>query len=119
MRKNDLIKLLNEIEGNPEVVIWNNQVEDWQHIQPPKIFPFHRYKKNFMIESAKLQRKFNSEPELTKDEIENIGPDDWCVGETNDIKSSKDSKFQTCSKIVLQMKSRGIKSFDRLGSINY
>jgi hypothetical protein len=32
MRKNDLIKLLQEIDGNPEVSLWNGFVGDWMPI---------------------------------------------------------------------------------------
>lgn len=33
MRKNDLIKRLQEIEGNPEIVVWNGFVEDYQPLK--------------------------------------------------------------------------------------
>lgn len=32
MRKNDLIKLLETLEGNPEVALWNGYVGDYNHI---------------------------------------------------------------------------------------
>ena len=32
MKKNDLIKLLNTIEGNPDVALWNGFVGDYQDI---------------------------------------------------------------------------------------
>ena len=32
MKKNDLIKLLNSIEGNPDIVLWNGFVRDYQDI---------------------------------------------------------------------------------------
>lgn len=32
MRKNDLIKMLQEIEGNPQIVIWNGYVDDYMNI---------------------------------------------------------------------------------------
>jgi len=32
MRKNDLIKMLQEIEGNPQIVIWNGYVDDYMDI---------------------------------------------------------------------------------------
>lgn len=32
MKKNDLIKLLEEIKGNPEVVLWNPYVEDYNPV---------------------------------------------------------------------------------------
>lgn len=34
MKKNKLIELLNSIEGNPEIVIWNGYAEDYMHIDP-------------------------------------------------------------------------------------
>lgn len=33
MRKNDLIKMLQDIEGNPEIVIWNGYVDDYMNIE--------------------------------------------------------------------------------------
>ena len=32
MKKNTLIKLLQDIEGNPDIVVWNGFVEEYQHI---------------------------------------------------------------------------------------
>ena len=32
MRKNQLIKLLQEIKGNPEVMVWNGFVDDYMPI---------------------------------------------------------------------------------------
>ncbi|AXC39087.1 UNVERIFIED_ORG: hypothetical protein [Escherichia phage CMSTMSU] len=31
--KNDLIKMLQEIDGNPEIVIWNGYVDDYMNIE--------------------------------------------------------------------------------------
>ncbi|EHV4444477.1 Uncharacterised protein [Escherichia coli] len=33
MKKNDLIKMLQEIDGNPEIVIWNGYVDDYMNIE--------------------------------------------------------------------------------------
>lgn len=35
MKKNELIKYLNEIDGNPEIIFYNGFVDDWQHIDKP------------------------------------------------------------------------------------
>lgn len=35
MRKNDLIAKLQNIKGNPEVVLWNGFVGDYQHLAEP------------------------------------------------------------------------------------
>lgn len=49
MRKNDLIKKLQEIEGNPEIVLYNSFVDDWQHIKltPGKLFKTIFHNKDF------------------------------------------------------------------------
>ncbi len=33
MRKNKLIQLLQDIEGNPEIKLWNGMVSDWMDIE--------------------------------------------------------------------------------------
>lgn len=120
MRKNDLIKMLNEIEGNPEIVLWNNQVGDWMHIEKPKIFKFNRLKKSFKIDSINLERKFiDNLPELTEEEKKNIKNDEFVFGDGNRWNVLKTENFEHTNRIVLQGKSRGIKTFDRQGSIEY
>lgn len=34
MKKNKLIELLNSIDGNPEIVLWNGYASDYMHIDP-------------------------------------------------------------------------------------
>lgn len=120
MRKNDLIKMLNEIEGNPEVVFWNDLVGDWMHIDKPKVFKFNRMKRSFKINSINIQRKFRYNlPELTEEEIKNVKCDEFSIGEGNRWNILKDENFENKNRIVLQGKLRGISSFDRLGKIEY
>ena len=45
MRKNDLIKILQDIKGNPEVMLWNGLVQDCTHISN-KVIPFDLVKMN-------------------------------------------------------------------------
>jgi hypothetical protein len=37
MKKNKLIEILNAIEGNPEIVLWNGYAEDYMHIDPTPV----------------------------------------------------------------------------------
>lgn len=120
MRKNDLIKMLNEIEGNPEVVLYNGMVGDWMHIDNPKVFKFNRIKKSFKIESINLERKFRDKlPELSEEEIKNVKCDEFEIGEGNRWNVLKDENFEHKNRILLQGKLRGIKTFDRAGTIEY
>lgn len=119
MRKNDLIKMLNEIEGNPEVVLWNGQVGDWMHIDKPKVFKFNRLKKSFKIRCINKENYRDNLPDLTEEEIKKVKPDEFDIGEGNRWNILKDENFEHRNRIVLQGKLRGIKTFDRLGNIEY
>lgn len=120
MRKNDLIKMLNEIEGNPEVVLWNGSVGDWMHINKPELFPFNRMKKSFVIQTKNLERKFRYDlPEMTGEEIKKQKPEEWQIGNGNRFGVLKEENFEHKNRIVIQPKPRGIKSFDRAGTFEY
>ena len=57
MRKNDLIKLLQAIEGNPDIVLWNGIVGDYQNIST-KLVEGELYKQTFedYFESFRKER---------------------------------------------------------------
>ncbi len=100
MRKNDLIKMLNEIDGNPEVVIWNG--DECLHLDKPKLFPFNRLNRSTVINLRNAGRKMRNLPELTKNEIKKIPPEKWSPGNV-DILMNKDV-FEFENKILIQGK---------------
>lgn len=124
MRKNQLIEILKNIKGNPEIMIWNGIVEDVQPIAK-EVVECKLYKMSFegYKERVNLQRVLKDNlPELLDDELKalykkhKIGqyeafnyypPDD------NDKAYNKKTVF------VLEPKVTGKTHFDRLGTITY
>jgi len=78
MKKNDLIKLLNGLKGNPEVLLWNGYVGDYMHIRclsegdlVKKTFSYY----SKMIEFEQKKDNNNLSDVLTPDEIEELKKD--------------------------------------------
>lgn len=125
MRKNDLIKLLSEIKGNPEIVAWNGYAGDWMHFSSNITkMELSKYSWEGMKETCRLEECINTknfnfqfspeeEKELRKSYMKY---QDWeyCEG---DPRSAKWLKFKTV--YVLQAKPRGVSTYDRIGNISY
>lgn len=47
MRKDDLIKMLSEIDGNPEVMVWNGYAQDYMPTTKESVTVDKLYKHNF------------------------------------------------------------------------
>lgn len=128
MKKNKLIELLNSIEGNPEIVLWNGLVGDYQDISSNLIDDslVKRTLKDYLhhVELERARSYNDWDRKLSESEIKDLETNykqivDW---ELNDYVTSEDIKQKryTAKKIVLlQPKLRNAKHFDRLGSISY
>lgn len=71
MRKNQLIEILKNIKGNPEIMVWNGIVEDVQPIAK-EVVQCKLYKLSFegYKERVNLQRVYRENlPELLDDEL--------------------------------------------------
>ena len=124
MRKNQLIEILKNIKGNPEIMIWNGIVEDVQPIGKEVVecrlfkLSFEGYK-----ERVNLQRVYRENlPELLDDELKalykkhKIGQYEafnYYAPDDNDKAYNKKTVF------VLEPKVTGKTHFDRLGAITY
>lgn len=73
MRKNDLINLLQNIKGNPEVKLWNPYVEDYNPILDVQTDTLYKESVSFIIDwlKAEIYQK-EQRWELTDDEIKSI-----------------------------------------------
>lgn len=106
MKKNDLIKLLQEIEGNPQVMIWNGFVEDVTHIYPPDVDYLIRLKAHIRKKYVEMEGK------------EYKGPDPWRYSSYlfEDLSSGDYEKKKI---IILSARPAGKTTFDRMGKIEY
>lgn len=112
MKKNDLIKMLQNIEGNPDIIFYNGFVDDWQHIDEPEEIELCRYSLEQQLKYINLERlRYNKKP-ITKDQI--IEREDW---ELLSNYNSRAEDRKTC--IILKSIRRGRTYEDRVGSIRY
>lgn len=130
MRKNKLIELLHKIEGNPDIVLWNGIVGDYQSIDPCFVEgklvkkTLVEYIENCRVEQCVTLKdwKFN----FSDDEINELKSNykrvfDW---EDNRFITEEDIKLKRYSKkrvVFIQSKQRGENFFCRSvkGGINY
>ena len=123
MKKNDLIQLLQNIEGNPEVLIWNGFTSDWMHISK-KVKPSKLYKRDHKIlaESLKESPKYRHLTEeqcssLAKHIADKDGYDDINKIPLPDNEIKRD--FKSKKVVILQAKPRGKTLSDRNGKLIY
>ena len=115
MRKNELIKLLQEIPGNPDVVIWNGFVEDYQHPTKPEAVEFRRIKKNFQAVLVNSERTEKGQDPMTEEEYLKYPQNDWELPCYSIFPEHEEKR----NMIVLDMKERGKEVFNRMGTTRY
>jgi len=126
MRKNDLIKLLQGIKGNPEVLLWNGMVGDWMHIDKPVEGDLVKVDKKQFIESCRLREcrdRNNWDYQFSKDELDDVEKwykrQEWEDNQFVTEEDIKQKRWKQKRVLYLQAKKRGVSTFDRLGNIEY
>ena len=127
MKKNDLIKLLNTIEWNPDVVLWNGFVGDYQDISKELVKgELVKISLDWYLESCRMERCLYEKDwqyQLTQDEISKYKSyykkfkyeqNNYVTEE--DIRSKR---YRVKKVIYLDPKPSNKTYFDRLGSVNY
>lgn len=123
MRKNDLITLLESVKGNPEIMVWNGFVEDFQplaktlNIAKLQKLTFQGYK-----ERVNWQMKKEGNQPLSDDKINEMYKANR-IGEWEYFAyyppSEDDGHYKSKTVYIIEPKLAGKKYTDRLGSIDY
>ena len=127
MKKVKLIKLLEDIPGNPDILLWNGYVQDWMPINPKIVRQllvkesFEHYCESVRIEEC-IDKKDWSQL-LSEETVEQLKQSykefDWEFNNfiTQELLDTKE--YFSKPVYFLQSKPRGISTFDRLGAISY
>lgn len=128
MRKNKLIEMLNKLEGNPDIKLWNGYVQDWvdieNEIQKVRLV---KMTKEYYIESCRLEKcrdKNDWNYQLTDKQQEYLNEcysnvQSWELNPYVDAEDIKNKRYKQTQVYIMQAKSKGVKTFDRAGSISY
>lgn len=118
MKKNKLIELLQNIKGNPDIVIWNGLTEDYHHIN--KIEPVYLYKqsKKKRLKDINNERFRDGLDPITEEQVQ--GEDDYgfpnSYFDDQDIKRIYDKKKKVW---IIESKLRNKTSVGRVSSFKY
>jgi hypothetical protein len=129
MKKNDLIEMLSKIDGNPEIKLWNGYVGDYMDLGEVVPSNIVKMRFEFFLEMCRLEhcmdtgadRKtytFTHEEivELRKNYKDNYG---WEFNEYVTEEDIKSKKYSSKTIMILNAKTRGKKTFDRIGVLEY
>lgn len=128
MKKDKLIKLLEALPGNPDIVLWNGMVGDWMDVAPALVeaslvkMSFEAYVRHVEFEHKRDRNDFDFK--LSPEQIEELKKSyrkhyQW---ECNEFVTAKDVKNGTYTKKrvwYINAKRRGVSTWDRLGDIEY
>jgi hypothetical protein len=126
MRKNDLIKLLQEIDGNPEVSLWNGFVGDWMPISKEiEVIELVKESKEFVRTAIDHEAARDGATPMSDEEFEKwfkkSSYNEWDMP-NQFVKPADFERWYGKRRkklIVLQATARGKSTFDRSGSIDY
>lgn len=127
MKKSKLIAILNEIEGDPDIMLWNGLVGDWNDLSVDLTkSTLVKMTKAYYIECSweKACDNADYDAKLTPEEIAELNAM-WskvCKWEHNRYVTQEDiakKRYSAKSVYFIDAKVRGKTTFDRLGSIQY
>lgn len=128
MKKNDVIDMLQKLEGNPEIVLWNGFVGDYQHIDSvPAEGILVKQTLAHYLEMCRLQDcvdRNDRNYQMSADEVERLKKmyKKVCKWEENQFVTLEDIKAKRYSMkkvFYVQAKKRNERYHDRLGSVDY
>lgn len=127
MKKNTLIKLLQNIKGNPDIVLWNGFVDDYMHISKDigEIILAKKTKKGIEQDLQFVYFQNTGKVlDMTSDDIKAKVQERYTsqkFGDINDYTFERDKDYygKTKTMVCLNFELRHKEVFDRLGTIKY
>ena len=106
MKKNELIKLLEEIKGNPEVVFWGGFVGDWMHIDKPEQHKLYKTSLEKYIIRCQFKSRYDKVQPTENALVKSYEELDWEFA-NKFISDDELQGFRSKNIILLQPKPRG------------
>ena len=128
MKKSKLIEMLNRLEGDPEIKLWNGMVGDWMDIDR-ELVPSDLVKQTLAhwlemcrVEECKTRRDWDyqmpaEEVARLKKDYNKVNP--WELNPYVTLEDVQEKRYSLKNIYILNAKTKGVTSFDRLGDIDY
>ena len=128
MKKSKLIEMLNQLEGDPEIKLWNGMVGDWMDIDR-ELVPSDLVKQSLehWLEMCRVQEcrhRQDWDYQLPAEEVAALKKDynrinTWELNPFVTLEDVQEKRYKLKNIYILNAKTKGVKAFDRLGDIDY
>jgi len=128
MKKSKLIEMLNRLEGDPEIKLWNGIVGDWMDIDK-ELVPSELVKQTLehwleMCRIGDCRDRQDRDYQLPAEEVARLKKDyhrinTWELNPFVTLEDVKEKRYKLKNIYILNAKTKGVKAFDRLGDIDY
>jgi len=128
MKKSKLIEMLNRLEGDPEIKLWNGMVGDWMDIDR-ELVPSDLVKQSLehWLEMCRIQEcrhRRDWDYQLPAEEVAALKKDynkvnTWELNPFVTLEDVQEKRYKLKNIYILNAKTKGVKAFDRLGDIDY
>jgi hypothetical protein len=127
LRKNDLIKQLETLPGNPEIKLWNGMVGDWMDIEGLIAGDLFKETEDHYLEMCRLEKcrdHLNFTYQLTEEETAKYKGwhkknSSWQHNEFVTQEDLDSKRYTNKSIYYIDAKLRGEQFIDRQGSMSY
>jgi hypothetical protein len=126
MRKDELIRQLQQIEGNPEIVLWNGHVGDYMHIGKLADGDLVKTTVAHYLEMCQVQDQVDRQDwsyKMPADEAEQLKKRHrkfpWEINSFVSLEDIQAGRYKKKRVVYIEPKKRGETHYDRLGSVEY
>jgi hypothetical protein len=126
MKKNKLIDILNKIEGNPDIYLWNGYVGDWMDIGNISESDLVKQTFDYYVESVRLEEAIDKKDfthTLSKNDIFDLSKSykkfEYEVDQYVSLEDIQKKRYKKKRVVFIDAKPRVKFSFDRLGYMEY
>ena len=128
MKKSKLIEMLNRLEGDPEIKLWNGMVGDWMDISK-ELVPSDLVKQTLehWLEMCRIEAckdRQDRDYQLPAEEVARLKKDynkvnTWELNPFVTLEDVKEKRYKLKNIYILNAKRKGVTDFDRVGDIEY
>lgn len=128
MKKSKLIAILNAIEGDPEIKLWNGMVGDWVDIDP-ELVPQELVKQTLehwleMCRAEDCIERKDWEYQMPAEEVAQLTKNypklhKWEMNPYVTLEDVQKKRYKLKKVLIMQSKQKGVTTWDRLGDISY
>lgn len=126
MKKSKLIEMLSAIEGDPDILLWNGLVGDWMDIDKVVESELVKMTLEYYLEMCRLETchdlrdwTYQMPPDEVKELTARYKKFQYETNRYVTLEDINEKRYKRKRVMYIDAKLRGVKTFDRVGDIEY